>query len=101
MKNIFNIGLALCVLVVSSCNKFLEKKPDIKMTIPKTLQDADLLLNDYAALNSGYPIWGEIGSDDYYLTKARWEGLSNVDQRNAYLLPGLQCKQFYMAVAIG
>lgn len=85
MKNIFNIGLAVCVLVVSSCNKFLEKKPDIKMTIPKTLQDADLLLNDYAALNSGYPIWGEIGSDDYYLTKARWEGLSNVDQRNAYL----------------
>lgn len=85
MKNSIKIGLLLFVLVASSCNKFLDKKPDIKMAIPKTLADANLLLNDYTTLNGGYPTYGEMGSDDYYLTKERWEGVSNVDHRNAYI----------------
>lgn len=85
MKSSIKIGLAIFVLVISSCNKFLDKKPDIKMAIPKTLADANLLLNDYTTLNGGYPIFGEVGTDDYYLTKERWDGISNVDQRNAYM----------------
>lgn len=85
MRYIMNIGLTLCVLLVSACNKFLELKPDIKMAIPTTLEDADLLLNDYSTLNGGYPIWGEIGSDDYYVTKDKWEAAASIDQRNAYL----------------
>ncbi|AIM36822.1 hypothetical protein KO02_08995 [Sphingobacterium sp. ML3W] len=85
MKNIFKIGIGLFVLVTVSCNNFLSKKPDIKMAIPKTLADANLLLNDYNSLNGGYPTYGEMGTDDYYLTKERWEGISNVDHRNAFI----------------
>jgi tetratricopeptide (TPR) repeat protein len=85
VKNIFKIGLAALILVATSCEKFLDEKPDIKMAIPKTLADANLLLNDYTTLNGGYPTYGEMGTDDYYLTKDRWEGVSNVDHRNAYI----------------
>ncbi len=85
MNRIFILILAVLAITVLSCNKYLDLKPDIKMAIPNTLEDANLLLNDYTNLNGGYPIWGEIGTDDYYLTKERWESASNVEQRNAYL----------------
>ncbi|MDR2284240.1 MAG: RagB/SusD family nutrient uptake outer membrane protein [Sphingobacterium sp.] len=80
-----NIIHLLIALLCSSCADFLDKKPDIKLVVPKTLTDADLLLNDYATMNTGYPVWGEIGTDDYYLTVQRWEALSNYEQRMAYV----------------
>ena len=80
-----NILHILLILLCSSCAEFLDKKPDIKLVVPKTLMDADLLLNDYATMNTGYPVFGEIGTDDYYLTAQRWEGVSNYEQRMAYV----------------
>ena len=73
------------LMICSSCDRFLDEKPDIKMVIPKTVNDCDLLLNDYTTLNMGYPACGEWGSDDYFLTKENWESISNNDQRNAYI----------------
>ncbi|WP_176141109.1 RagB/SusD family nutrient uptake outer membrane protein [Sphingobacterium nematocida] len=75
----------LIMLVFSSCAEFLDKKPDIKLVVPRTLKDADLLLSDYSTMNSNYPVFGEIGTDDYYLTAQRWEGVSNYEQRMAYV----------------
>lgn len=80
--------LATCLLIASfifACDGFLDKKSDIKLSVPKTLDDATSLLNDYATMNSNYPIWGELGIDDYYVTKAVWEASSILDQRNAYV----------------
>jgi hypothetical protein len=85
MNKIFKIVFWLLVVSTVSCNDFLSKKPDIKMAIPKSLADANLLLNDYATLNGGYPTYGEMGTDDYYLTKERWEGIYNIDHRNAFI----------------
>ncbi|WP_079645897.1 RagB/SusD family nutrient uptake outer membrane protein [Sphingobacterium nematocida] len=80
-----NIIVMLCLsLMTVACTDFLDKKPNIKLVIPRTLHDADLLLNDYGTLNSNYPTFGEIGTDDYYLTKQRWDAISNYDQRMAY-----------------
>ncbi|MDR2284774.1 MAG: RagB/SusD family nutrient uptake outer membrane protein [Sphingobacterium sp.] len=76
---------AVTLLTLSACEEFLEKKPDIKLVVPKTLDDADLLLNNYNSLNMYYPVFGEIGTDDYYLTEDRWEGIGNYDQRMAYI----------------
>lgn len=72
-------------ITLGSCNNFLDKKPDIHMVVPKSLNDARLLLNDYANLNTSYPLYGELGTDDYYVTKENWEGASSPDQRNAYI----------------
>lgn len=84
MKYLFVLS-TLAMLLFSSCADFLDEKPDIKLVVPKTLADADLLLSDYGTMNSNYPVFGEIGTDDYYLNKQRWEGVSNYEQRMAYV----------------
>lgn len=72
------------ILIFSSCNEFLDEKPDIKMVVPKTLKDAELLINDYTTMNIGYPLFGELGTDGYYITEDSWESITNYEQRNAY-----------------
>lgn len=78
---IFSISV---MLLFGSCNNFLEVKPDVKMVIPKSLTDAELLLNDYNTMNAGYPIFGEWSADEYYITPETFDGKLNFDQRSAY-----------------
>lgn len=73
------------MLLFCSCNNFLEVKPDIKMVIPKSLQDAELLLNDYSTMNTGYPIYGEWSADEYYVPEETFDGMLDFDQRNTYI----------------
>ncbi|MEI2273056.1 RagB/SusD family nutrient uptake outer membrane protein [Sphingobacterium sp. ML3W] len=80
----FSIGI-FALVILSACNKFLEEKPDIKMVIPKSLDDAELLLNDYSTMNIGYPAIGEWGTDEYYVSAETFDGMMTVDQRNAYI----------------
>lgn len=68
-----------------SCKDFLDLKPDKKMVVPNSLEDCNLLLNDYGIMNSVYPNIVEIAADDYYLTKNNWNALSAIDERNAYI----------------
>ena len=72
-------------MMLVSCSKFLEEKPDQKMVIPKTLKDAELLLNDYSNFNTGYPVSGEWGTDDYFIAGSYWDELSNPEQKSAYV----------------
>lgn len=83
MKKILCYAL-LCMILGTSCSDFLDLKPDQKMVVPKTLTDCELLLNDYSSMNMGYPTFGEIASDDYYLNAEDWKSLSEMDERNAY-----------------
>ncbi|MDR6783299.1 hypothetical protein ABIE26_000213 [Pedobacter africanus] len=67
-KNILNILLATILLLSSSCSKeWLEEKQDIKLVVPTTLSDMDLLLNTGTL---GYDARGasEIACDDYEFT---------------------------------
>lgn len=68
----------------SSCSDYLDLKPDQKMAIPKTLEHCELLLNDYSAMNTGYPTLGEVAADDYYLNTSDWKSLSNFDEQHTY-----------------
>lgn len=68
-----------------SCSGYLELKPDQKMVIPETLEDCELLLNDYPTMNSGFPIMGEVSADNYYLTTTSWQSVSLIDERNGYI----------------
>ncbi|KKX51803.1 hypothetical protein L950_0203200 [Sphingobacterium sp. IITKGP-BTPF85] len=54
------------------------------MAIPKTLEDAELLLNNYSDMNMGYPNQREISSDDYFLTYNNWLAMTEIDHRNLY-----------------
>lgn len=76
----------MCVgSLLSSCDKYLDHKPDIKMVVPKSLNDVELLLNDYSTLNNKYPVYGELSADDYYLNNTQYESVSDMDARNAYV----------------
>lgn len=81
--HIFSIGIAL-LLAFSSCSNFLEEKPDIKMVVPKSLDDAEFLLNDYTTMNTAYPVYGEWSTDQYDVSPETFDGVMNLDQRNAY-----------------
>ncbi|MCY4779260.1 RagB/SusD family nutrient uptake outer membrane protein [Sphingobacterium sp. UT-1RO-CII-1] len=74
----------LISLLSFGCKDYLDLKPDAKMAVPKTLEHADLLLNDYGTLNNGYPSLSDIGTDDYYLKDSDWKSLSQEDERVTY-----------------
>lgn len=83
-NNFINGIWILILFLFCGCNNFLEEKPDIKMVIPKTLNDAELLLNNYSAMNTGYPLFGEWGADEYYITDENFDGVLNLEQQNTY-----------------
>ncbi|MCY4778562.1 RagB/SusD family nutrient uptake outer membrane protein [Sphingobacterium sp. UT-1RO-CII-1] len=83
MKKIIHY-IFLLALVFGGCTDYLDLKPDAKLAVPKTLEHADLLLNDYSTMNTGYTNLGEIASDDYYLTDADWGALYEEDERSTY-----------------
>ncbi|NJI73198.1 RagB/SusD family nutrient uptake outer membrane protein [Sphingobacterium kitahiroshimense] len=68
-----------------SCSNFLDLKPDQKMAVPKTLAHCELLLNDYSAMNTGYPTLGEMANDDYYLNASDWYSVSEYEDQQTYI----------------
>lgn len=81
--------ILICILTTSflflGCGKFLDMKPDKKMSVPKTLEDTELLLNDYSSFNMAYPAVGIIAGENYHLTTSDWINISVLDDRNAYI----------------
>lgn len=79
------IYLAVILLMTSvSCKNYLDEKPDASLSIPKTLTDCQLLLDDYA-MNSNYPSEGEAASDNFYVTDASYNSMSDLDARSNYV----------------
>ncbi len=66
--------------LLQSCKKFLAAKPDKSLALPETLNDLQLMLDNYSLLNGGYPAIGEVSSDNFYLTDASWGSTSQSDQ---------------------
>lgn len=78
------ISLAVIICSLSSCQKFLDLKPDKKQVVPATLEDCQALLNSVNVLGSGFPEAIEISSDDYYVTFETWQRQVST-QREPYL----------------
>lgn len=76
--------LLLLILATISCEKFLDEKQDNKFTIPQSLNDLQLLLDSYTIMNSGYPVQQEVAADNYYLTTADYNALTDNTFRNYY-----------------
>jgi tetratricopeptide (TPR) repeat protein len=71
------ITLLTTLILVSGCQKFLEEKPDKRLSVPgDNLENLQLLLNDVNAMNQQVPSSGEIGSDNFYLSGNQWTTLS-------------------------
>lgn len=72
--------LIACAVTFCSCKKYLAAKPDDSLALPETLNDLQLLLNNYSVMNAFYPSMSEIASDNFYLTDAGWSSAAAADQ---------------------
>ncbi|WP_312364909.1 RagB/SusD family nutrient uptake outer membrane protein [Sphingobacterium sp.] len=59
----------LTIITFVSCNKFLEEKPDAKVSTPDNLQDLDALLNNESRVNYNFCPLIEMATDDIQLYK--------------------------------
>ncbi len=71
--------LLINCLLLASCKKYLDAKPDKTLAVPSTLQDFQAIL-DNNFLNLDYPFAGDIGSDDYFLKASDLSNFSTSDQ---------------------
>ncbi len=61
--------MLICVILLTSCTKFLEAKPDKSLVTPNTMDDLQALLNNVNALNMfQFPALSEVASDDYWVS---------------------------------
>ncbi|RZJ76918.1 MAG: RagB/SusD family nutrient uptake outer membrane protein [Flavobacterium sp.] len=80
---------------LSSCEDFLDEKPDIKLKDASTLADLHALLNNTAVMNYYTMGIGEASADNYYLETAAWQSLPQ-HERDMYIWEGEIFHQFYL-----
>lgn len=85
MRNTINILLLLisCIFfsfLVSGCKKFLDKKSNQALTVPSKVQDLQILLDDWVAINQRNPFAGVVSADEFYLKETQWNALSQTDR---------------------
>ncbi|UCS93222.1 RagB/SusD family nutrient uptake outer membrane protein [Echinicola marina] len=89
MKHKINPILSIMIIsiihLLTSCESFLEEKPNKDIVVPNTLEDMQALLDNSVQLFNTSPCIPQIAADDFVITD---EGLLNLSQpveRNAYL----------------
>jgi hypothetical protein len=75
--------IAVCLLILLvSCQKYLDKKPDQGLVVPTTLHDLQSMLDFTYQLNQFCPSAGEIASDNFYVSDADWLAADHNTQQN-------------------
>lgn len=72
--------MAYSVAIFSGCKKYLAEKSDLRLVIPKTLSDAQGLMDDVNFMNLKTPSYGESSSDDYFLPPASYSAITAIAQ---------------------
>lgn len=70
------------IIMLASCEKFLDKKPNKDWVIPTTLNDAAALLDGYFTFNENFPNLGLQADDNFYLKDDYWNTLRTINQDN-------------------
>lgn len=81
----YRIIIILCMTLLSSCNKLLDEKSDLRLSTPESVQDFQALLDRVTDVNINYAGSGEVCSDNYYLTDAGYAGLKNEEDKSLYI----------------
>lgn len=82
-KLIFILLIGLCFVIINGCSKYLDKKPDAKLSVPNTLEDLQALMDYWVTMNQREPTAGNTSSDEYYVT-AQDLGNATEAERNQY-----------------
>ncbi|WP_338839221.1 RagB/SusD family nutrient uptake outer membrane protein [Flavobacterium ginsenosidimutans] len=75
----------IVLLILMGCKKFLEEKPDKKLVVPSTVQDAQALMNKTDVFTTIYPASGEFAAGDFYLLSEDWQSLTEQSQQQSYI----------------
>jgi len=85
MKKIIIYLLTIFVLsTLISCKKFLDKKPDIKLKVPTSLNDFQALLDNSDIIVDNSTPGTDLACDDYYLAFGNYQSIAPSSQ-NAYI----------------
>ena len=83
-NKILTVYIAFAVIIAIffvSCKKYLDKKPDSSLTVPKTLDELQGLFNDAQLMNFQLtPSMPESSADDYFLSEATYNYLTTQTQ---------------------
>lgn len=82
--NAFLLLLALGLVILSSCKKYLDAKTDKQLVIPATLDDAQALVDFYTVMNGFYPSLGIESDDNFYLLPSYFNSM-NVTRKNHHI----------------
>ncbi|WP_196939835.1 RagB/SusD family nutrient uptake outer membrane protein [Sphingobacterium pedocola] len=77
--------LAGLILSITSCEEYLDTKPDKKLATPATAKDLQAILDNIPRINEAETGLSEIASDNFFLPDANWSALIEVENRDAYL----------------
>ncbi len=80
--SILNLAV-LCLSVFPACRKYLDKVPDSSLTVPRTMQDLQALLDNDLVTKRSTPGLGQLATDDYFISYPTWEAADPV-VRNVY-----------------
>lgn len=76
IRQVFFVICIFSLFPFLSCKKYLDKKPDSSLTVPKTLNDLQGLFNDAQLMNFQLtPSMGESSADDYFLSQPTYDYL--------------------------
>ncbi len=76
--------LSLIAFTGTGCKKYLDAKPDKSLVIPRTLKDAQALLDNSYLMNIEAPTAGEASADNYYLSDESYNALYSQAYKNLY-----------------
>jgi len=85
MKQSLFLYTLACCLVLFSCKKYLDEKPNKSLQTPTTIDAVQGILDYFPYMNRQCEQSSEIASDNYYLTDSLFGALSADRMRNAYL----------------
>ncbi|MGN0019490.1 MAG: RagB/SusD family nutrient uptake outer membrane protein, partial [Sphingobacterium hotanense] len=79
------IAAAICCVLLVSCEKFLEEKPNKKLVVLSSVKDAQALMNNSSVFITPHPTSGEYAAGDFYLLTEDWQSLSWQSHRQSYI----------------
>jgi tetratricopeptide (TPR) repeat protein len=85
IKRKFLFAFTIILMLVSGCEKFLEEKPDQKLTTINTIQDLQSLLDYDNYILQREPSYGQISADDTYITTESFNSIDYQHEKDMYL----------------
>lgn len=71
----------LSLIMLSSCEKYLDEKSDNSLVIPETLTDLQGIMDDNESMNSNTPGFGESSADDVFVRGDVFNTFGDLDKK--------------------